>query len=600
MSTRTRITSIEFKNYKAFAHYSVSLSEFNVLVGPNNAGKSTVLGALRILAEGLRKARSRNPEFVSGPIDKIRGYGLNLRGLPVSTENVFHNYDDSSPATVKFRLSNGNELLLFFPEQGVCNLIPQASRPLRSTTNFRSQFDVNVAFVPILGPVDHNERLYKAEAARLALLSPNASRNFRNIWYHFPEGFRQFRDTISATWPGMDIQAPEIINRDDESFLYMFCPEDRYPRELFWAGFGFQVWCQMLTFIIQGKDSSLLVIDEPDIYLHSDLQRQLVNILRELGPDIVIATHSTEIISEVEADSILNVNKRFRSAKRIKDTHELQRVFSVLGSNLNPTLTQLAKTRRVVFVEGKDFQILARFARRLGLDAVANRAHFAVIPVEGFNPQKVKDFSSGMEITLGTKLLKIVVFDRDYRSSEEVKQLVSDLQKFCWHTVVLGKKEIENYLFEPEAISRAIKKKLTDRGKASAGLEPIEIKALLMQLSESLKNKVQSQLVIATQQFERRKHPDHHASTVSEKAMNEFDIQWTVFENRMSLVPGKDVLSLLNHHFQTTYHCALTVGAIVDAFPSSVVSQEISDLLKKINDSANNVIGDQDDSRENT
>lgn len=119
MSNRTRITSIEFKNYKAFAHYSISLSEFNVLVGPNNAGKSTVLGAIRILAEGLRKARSRNPEFVSGPIDKIRGYTLNLQGLPVSTENVFHNYDESDPATVNFRLSNGNELMLFFPNK-VC------------------------------------------------------------------------------------------------------------------------------------------------------------------------------------------------------------------------------------------------------------------------------------------------------------------------------------------------------------------------------------------------------------------------------------------------------------------------------------------------
>lgn len=184
MSKRTRITSIEFKNYKAFARYSISLTEFNVLVGPNNAGKSTVLGAIRILAEGLRKARSRNPEFVIGPIDKIRGYTLNLYGLPVSTENVFHNYDDSDPATVNFRLSNGNELMLFFPEQGVCNLIPRAAKPLRSTTNFQDQFDLKVAFVPILGPVDHNERLYKPEAARLALLSPGASRNFRNIWYH--------------------------------------------------------------------------------------------------------------------------------------------------------------------------------------------------------------------------------------------------------------------------------------------------------------------------------------------------------------------------------------------------------------------------------
>src|SRR5207247_6306779 len=115
-------------------------STFNVLVGPNNAGKSTVLGAIRILAEGIRKARSRNPEFVRGPIDRIRGYALNLRGLPVSTENVFHNYDDADPASVRFHLSNGNELRLFFLEHGDCNLIPRVGKTLHLNAHVRSQF----------------------------------------------------------------------------------------------------------------------------------------------------------------------------------------------------------------------------------------------------------------------------------------------------------------------------------------------------------------------------------------------------------------------------------------------------------------------------
>lgn len=40
MSEKLRITSIRFRNYKAFRDYSISLNPFNVLVGPNNAGKS--------------------------------------------------------------------------------------------------------------------------------------------------------------------------------------------------------------------------------------------------------------------------------------------------------------------------------------------------------------------------------------------------------------------------------------------------------------------------------------------------------------------------------------------------------------------------------
>ena len=140
----------------------------------------------------------------------------------------------------------------------------------------------------------------------------------------------------------------------------------------------------MLTHIIQGSESAIFLIDEPDIYLHSDLQRQLVGLLRDMGPDILIATHSTEIITEAETDDIVLINKQRTSARRIKQASQLEEVFSILGSNLNPILTQLARTRRVVFVEGQDFQLLSKFAHKLGNTQVGNRSDFAVVPVLRF------------------------------------------------------------------------------------------------------------------------------------------------------------------------------------------------------------------------
>ncbi len=596
MSDSLRITSIKFKNYKAFREYSVALNRFNVLVGPNNAGKSTILGAIRILSEGLRKARSKSPEILPGPPGTVRGYAIDLRSLPVSTENVFHNYEDSEPAIVNFRLSNGNELLLYFPEKGTCYLFAKGDRAVRSPADFKKAFDMKVSFVPVLGPVDHNERLFAPEAARLALLSHGASRNFRNIWHHFREGFNEFRTMVQQTWPGMDIKPPEMLWDGEHQILRMFCPEQRFDREIFWAGFGFQVWCQMLTFMLQAKQSSLLVIDEPDIYLHSDLQRQLVTILSELGPDIILATHSTEIIAEVDADTILNVNKRFKSARRIQNSRELQDVFSVLGSNLNPTLTQLAKTKRVVFVEGKDFQIIARFARKLGAEAVANRAHFAVVPVEGFNPQKVKDFSSGMEQTLGTKLTKAVIFDRDYRCQSEATQITADLSRFCWFATVHERKEIENYLLEPNAIALAIKKRLSGRGAATTvDIEADHIPDLLMRLTEPLKNRVQAQLVTSRQMFEKRSQPGLHGSNSSQAAMDEFDRAWSAFEDRMKIIPGKEVLSLLNEFLQREHACALTPGSIVESFQKQDVFQDVQKLIAKLQElSVHTVALDED------
>lgn len=227
------------------------MGRFNILVGPNNSGKSTILGAFRILSEGIRRARARKPEPIRLSGHSAFGYRLQLGGLPISTENVFTNYDDSAPASIEFRLSCGNELHLVFPEVGSCYLICRTTgKPIRTPSQFRTTYPITVGFVPILGPVEHEEQLYQKEAARSALLTHRASRNFRNIWYHFPEYFDEFKKLIQETWPGMDIDPPNIEHIDTKSYLFMFCPEKRLPREIYWAGFGFQVWCQMLTYAI--------------------------------------------------------------------------------------------------------------------------------------------------------------------------------------------------------------------------------------------------------------------------------------------------------------------------------------------------------------
>ena len=54
-----RITRVYFKHFKALEEYAISLKRTNVLVGPNNAGKSTVLDGFRALQGVLRYVRRR-------------------------------------------------------------------------------------------------------------------------------------------------------------------------------------------------------------------------------------------------------------------------------------------------------------------------------------------------------------------------------------------------------------------------------------------------------------------------------------------------------------------------------------------------------------
>ncbi len=578
----THFVSLRFSNYKAFKTYSLTLAEFNILVGANNAGKSTVIGAFRILAEGMKKANSRRAEYSDAPAVRGWGYRVSLKDLPVSTENIFTNYDDSQPAVVEFKLSNGNSLKLVFPEQDSCYMTCETGgRQIQTPGEFKRAFDAAISFVPVLGPVEHDEELNLQETARRALLTHRASRNFRNIWHHFPEGFEAFRDLIQETWPGMDIQLPELSRDNESAKLHMFCPEDRYPRELFWAGFGFQVWCQMLTFISKAPAESLLIIDEPDIYLHSDLQRQLVHLLRSRLGDVLIATHSTEILAEAESGEIVVLNKRHRSAQRVKNPAQLQALFGNLGSSLNPTITQLAKTKKVLFVEGDDFTLLSAFARKLGQTAIANRSAFAVVPANGFNPARVADFSEGMESTLGVAIGRAVIFDRDYRSIATVNSLIEEFSRSCSYVHIHDRKELENFLLSPDALERAIRARI--QAKRDRGGQVIEfdwdISEKLTEISEEMKSDVFGQYNAHGVKDYREANPRVDVATASASVHRELERRWSEFDERLKIIPGKRLLSELNSRLQNEFGITITTNAVVSAMHVGDIPDEMSTLI---------------------
>jgi len=580
------ITSIKFKNYKSFRRFSVTLRDFNILVGPNNAGKSTVIGALKILSEGIRKAKSKRPILITGPTGlQILGYEIDLSLVPVATENVFYNYDDSEPAVIRFRLTNNSYLQVFFPAKGVCYMNYESiDTIIKTPKEFKEKVGIEIGFVPILGPVEHQERLYQKEAARLALLTHKASRNFRNIWFHYNEDFEDFKSLVISTWPGMDIDPPEVNYTSEIPIIHMFCPEERIPREIFWAGFGFQVWCQMLTYIIKNKNSTLFLIDEPDIYLHSDLQRQLLGILKNLGPDIIIATHSTELISEAEINDILIINKTNNSAIRIKDIGQLREIFHVLGSNLNPVLTQIAKTKRVLFVEGKDFLVFSKFARILGFEQIANRTDFAVVPIEGFNPTRLRAFKEGIEKTIGYKIISAVIFDKDYRSEDEVKEELSDLEKGHSFAQIHSLKEVENFLLIPAAIEKAVNIRIAEQnqrtGQIVGNIEDLD--HILLSLSDSFKHRTQAQLQSHRLKFEKSKNPKKDESTIIEVILDDFETLWSSLSDRLKIIHGKDFLAIVNSNLQGNYKVSITNSNIISCISKDVIPREMKDLIRKI------------------
>lgn len=577
------ITSVEFHNFKALSHFSISLQHMNILVGPNNCGKSTILGAFRALAAGMRRARTKSVELVPGPDGTTYGYRLNEEALPISVENVHTDYAESD-SWVVFRLSNRNKLQLFFPQDGGCILIPIPSgKVVRTPAHFKSEFPITIGIVPVLGPIEHEEELLREETVKRNLGTHRASRNFRNSWYHFPDGFDEFSKLIKKTWPSMEIQPVEMIDVLSRK-LTMFCVENRIPRELFWAGFGFQVWCQLLTHISITKDNTVLIIDEPEIYLHPDVQRQLLNILRASGPDVLLATHSTEIMSEADHSEILLVDKAKRSALRLKDIEGVQKALEVVGSIQNITLTQLARNRKLIFIEGlSDFRVIRRFAQKLGLMELSSGTDLTAVESGGFSSwERILSFVRVFEKAIGKSVNIGVIYDRDYLPEEKVKGIEADLNKHLSVVHIHERKEIENYLLIPSALDKALNKAIKERARRSGEKEAdyIPIAGLLNEITEPMQRNIQAQYMAKRSDY--FEHSELDKATINAQTIKLFNDKWLDMDTRMEIVPGKEVLGKIRDKIQKEYKVNLTEMKIIDAIEKTDIPPDLKSLLQKL------------------
>ena len=576
MVSDASITSVQFRNFKALENFSISLDRMNILVGPNNSGKSTVIGAFRVLAMGLRKAASRNPEPIG-----TRRYRIPRASLPITMENAQTDYEDVE-ATVTFRLSNGNSLKLSFQAgEEDCMMYPiTAGGETVTRARFNRQFPISLLVVPVLGPLENRETIVRKQTVDENLVTHRASRHFRNYWHYYPNDFEAFRQQIIATWPGMDIKPPEVA---EDSRLSMFCLEDRITRELYWTGYGFQVWCQLLSHIFRSRDRSMLIIDEPDIYLHANPQRQLLSILKASGPDVLMATHSSEIVAEADTNDVVVIDKTRRAAKRVRSAEGVQSALGSLGSIHVATMTAIAQTRRVLYIEGEDFKILRRLARRLGLSELGAGAGIAPFPLGGFpSIQRIKAVTLGVSQSVGGSLLFGGIFDRDFRPDEEIDQLIESLNNELALSVILDRKEVENYLLVPTALDRTLDRLLREKARRSG--EPATagrpVAELLQEITVPMRADVQAQYIAKRGEF--LSHSGKDASTISREAIEIFDRKWNDEVLRLHIVPGKRVLSELFSRVQTEYKVNLTTARIIEQLHQNEIPSDLRQTLRDV------------------
>ncbi|WBV43790.1 ATP-dependent endonuclease [Pseudoroseomonas cervicalis] len=577
-----RITSIKFENFKALKQFHLSLDQINILVGQNNSGKSTIISAFRALNIAVRFAKNKKPSRIIHDGISYIGYIIPESSIPISMENVHTNYN-SIPSLVAFNLSNKNTIKLLFPVDGGCILICELNGSIiTSAAEFKRNFPISLNIVPVLGPLENREKLREKPTVIENIETHRAARNFRNYWYYFPDNFSEFSNKIKDTWNGMEIEKPELNFSTGE--FSMFVKEERVARELYWVGFGFQVWCQLLTHISRSNENSLIVMDEPETYLHPDIQRQLINIIREIKSDVIIATHASEIMAECDPSEIVMIDKNKKSGERLKDISGVQKALDKIGSAQNITLTALARSRRVVFVEGdSDFRIIRRFARRVGLRELGAGAGLIGLPSEGFSSwQRVSVLASGIASALGAPLSIAAIYDRDFFCAEHIDEVRSKLSENLTFSHVHERKEIENYLLIIPAIDRAVRRAIDERVNRK-NMNPTEapnIEEVLKNITEKMQENICAQFI--SKRIEYHKRSRINTSDITSEAIKIFNYNWSTLEGRLKISPGKEVLGLLRVYLQEKFGISLTEAKIIESMHLEEIPKDLTDMLDSL------------------
>jgi len=125
------------------------------------------------------------------------------------------------------------------------------------------------------------------------------------------------------------------------------------------------MWLQTMWFLSISDKSDTIILDEPDVYMHADLQRRLIRLLKGRFKQIIVATHSIEIMAEVDAENILVIDKQRRMSKFTTSLPSVQKVINHIGGVHNIQLARLWSAKKFILVEGYDLNILNRIYNTL-------------------------------------------------------------------------------------------------------------------------------------------------------------------------------------------------------------------------------------------
>jgi hypothetical protein len=475
------ITKLTLRNFKNVGEQVYEFGQFDLLVGPNNSGKSTILQALAIwqfCVEEFRRSKRTGssgtqvvlPNFTALPVpefnllwkDRVdRQYplqdGKKKQEYILIAIVVEWNRPDDASGTF------GVELRYHSPQ--TIYAIPIGGWKIFRDCDVRGDLP-NIAYVPPFSGLEPTEKWLDISPMRQQVGKGQPGSVLRNLLLRVSRDRLQSKDhppgdwdEIARTmkqWFSVDIRAPKYDSSSDVNIIVDYVHKGK-NFDIISGGSGFHQTLTLLAFLY-GYHSTTILLDEPDAHLHVNLQREILDYFKRksLGTRVqfLIATHAEELVRGVEATQIVSLLTG--KPKRIQSTAPLLRAMADVP---NEEIVRLQASPFILYVEGEsDERILRAWAGVC--DAVPTIDKFCFHVMAGGSKASMKEaadqhFAALKQIIPQVKRMMLFDFDDEARAFHPDDHNPSLKE---WK-----RKNIENYLLVPDAWKRAVAQKAGTR-----------------------------------------------------------------------------------------------------------------------------------------
>jgi len=470
------IHKLVLKNFKRFEEETFLFNNFDLIVGINNSGKSTVLQALAIWQYCVEQFRIKRRSGTNG----IQVVLPNFTALPLpefillwnnKTERKYEGKNNLQLIYIEIDVYWKNNL---GEEKNFCVSLryqsPQAlyARPLNGWPEF-NEIDKTggmpyIIYVPPFSGLEPHEKWLAEGNVRQNIGKAQPGSVLRNLLHRVIDredvaikdntDWQEIKTRINE-WFGIELLVPEYDPISSTEIIVEY-KTNKKTFDIISGGSGFHQILTLLAFMYGYKQTTTILFDEPDAHLHVNLQRQILNYLKQNAQtQILIATHSEEFIKNVEFNTILSILSG--KPKRVQSTNSIITAMSTV-ENIDVVRTQASPF--ILYLEGDDDErILSAWANTLRINDTYQK--FYPYFLQGTTKEEMKkraDEHYNALKQIVPMLKRAILLDYD---NEDVALNPPSIQPFLneWK-----RKNIDNYLLVPQAWERAIKENSDIKG----------------------------------------------------------------------------------------------------------------------------------------